>query len=173
MRALALTALAGLLVTIGTGTAAAHSIVVGSVPADGSSVEVGPERVSVTFNEPLQPSFPALTVVGPDNHFWQRGEPVVDGATVSVPVGELGPAGTYTIAFRVTSADGHAVNGKRTFTLTKAGSGTPGAEVSANEEGSGGFPAIPALAFVAGAVVIFGGGLAIALLGGRGRGKRA
>ncbi|MFC3963823.1 copper resistance CopC family protein [Nocardia jiangsuensis] len=165
-----MTALAGLLVTMGTGTAAAHSIVVGSVPTDGSSVEAGPERVSVTFNEPLQPSFPALTVVGPDNHFWQQGDPVVDGATVSVPVGELGPAGTYTIAFRVTSADGHAVNGTRTFTLTRAGSGTPGAEVSAAGEGPGG---IPVWIFVAGGVLIFAGGLAIALAGGRGRGKRA
>ncbi len=170
LRALAVAALAGLLVTVGAGTAAAHSIVVGSVPADGSSVAVGPERVSVTFNEPLQPSFPALTVVGPDNHFWQQGDPVVDGATVSVPVGELGPAGTYTIAFRVTSADGHAVNGKRTFTLTAAGGGTPGAEVSADGEGSGG---IPVWIFVAGGVVIFAGGLAVALAGGRGRGKRA
>lgn len=170
-RTLLVTLLTGLLLAAGAGPASAHSLAVDSVPADGASIDTGPERVSVTFNEPLQPSYPALTVVGPDDRFWQKGEPVVEGATVSVPVGALGPAGTYTIAFRVTSADGHVVNGTRTFTLTRAGTGTPGAEVGAESGDSGG--GIPAWVWIAGAVVIFGAGLAVALLGGRGRGKRA
>ncbi|WP_433197228.1 copper resistance CopC family protein [Nocardia sp. CA-107356] len=156
---------------LAAGPAAAHSSPVSSVPADGASIDTGPERVSITFNEPLQTSFPALTVVGPDGNLWSKGDPTVDGPTVSVAVGELGPTGVYKIGYRVTSADGHPVKGELTFTLTKAGNGTPGP--SASSRNSSGDKAdsegIPLWIFIVGAVILFGGGLAFALFGGRGR----
>lgn len=152
-------------------TASAHSTPVGSVPGDGASIETGPERVSITFNEPLQESFPALTVVGPDGNLWSKGDPKVDGPTVSVAVGELGPTGVYKIGYRVTSADGHPVKGERTFTLTKAGNGTPGPKADSQHSSGGGDDSggIPLWVFIIGAVVLFGGGLAFALFGGRSR----
>ncbi|MEU7763621.1 copper resistance CopC family protein [Nocardia sp. NPDC049190] len=153
-----------------TGIASAHSAPTASVPDDNATVDSGPARVSITFNEELQPSFPALTVVGPDGNLWSKDDPVVDGKTVSVAVGELGPVGEYTIGYRVTSADGHPVSGKRHFTLSKPGNGTPGPKPNAHagggESGSGG---IPLWVFIVGAVVLFGGGLAFALFGGRSR----
>ncbi|MFG1790821.1 copper resistance protein CopC [Nocardia sp. NPDC049149] len=154
-----------------TGTAAAHSAPTGSVPDDGANIDSGPARVSITFNEELQPNFPSLTVVGPDGNLWSKSTPTVDGKTVSVEVGELGPAGEYTVAYRVTSADGHPVTGKRHFTLSKAGTGTPGPKPTAkgsdgDKASSGG---IPLWVFIVGAVVLFGGGLAFALFGGRSR----
>jgi methionine-rich copper-binding protein CopC len=156
-----------------TGVAAAHSAATGSVPEDKATVDSGPARVSVMFNEELQPSFPSLTVVGPDGNLWSKGEPVVEGNTVSVALGELGPVGEYTIAYRVTSADGHPVSGKRQFTLSKPGNGAPGPKPNAkagdSSDDSGG---IPLWVFVAGAVVLFGGGLAFALFGGRSRGAK-
>ncbi|MEV0249838.1 copper resistance CopC family protein [Nocardia sp. NPDC050712] len=156
----------------GAGPAAAHSAPIASVPADGASIEVSPGKVSITFNEELQPSFPSLTVVGPpDRNLWSQGKPVVEGSTISMEVGDLGPAGEYTIAFRVTSADGHPVSGTRTFTLTKAGTGTPGprADAKANADGADESGGIPLWVFIAGAVVLFGGGLAFALFGGKGK----
>ncbi|MEV0682392.1 copper resistance CopC family protein [Nocardia sp. NPDC050378] len=167
-RRFAITLVAGLFALIfgATGIANAHSGAVSSVPEDGSSIEVGPARASITFNEELQQTFPSLTVVGPDGRLWSKGKPVVEGRTVSVEVGELGPVGEYTMAFRVTSADGHPVSGTRTFTLTKEGTGTPGAKPGEDEgsdgEESGG---VPVWVFVAGGVVLFGVGLAVALLG--------
>ncbi|MEU1999686.1 MULTISPECIES: copper resistance CopC family protein [Nocardia] len=153
-----------------TGVAAAHSAATGSVPEDNATVDAGPERASVTFNEELQPSFPSLTVVGPDGNLWSKGDPVVDGKTVSVALGELGPVGEYTIAYRVTSADGHPVSGKRHFTLGKPGNGTPGPKPHAKaKDGSDGSDGIPLWVFIVGAVVLFGGGLAFALFGGRNR----
>ena len=146
----------------GGGLASAHSVPTGSVPADGSSVEQGPERASITFNEALQESFATMTVVGPDGNLWSKGDPKVEGATVSVAVGELGPTGSYTIAYRVTSADGHPVSGTRTFTLTKAGTGTPGAKADSRKQEDGGLPIWP---FIVGAVLLFGAGLAFALRG--------
>ncbi|KAA0024787.1 copper resistance CopC family protein [Antrihabitans cavernicola] len=153
----------------GVGTASAHSIPVSSSPADGSQIDAGPPKASITFNEALQTSFASLTVVGPDGNLWSKeSKPVVDGPTVSVDVGELGPVGKYTIAYRVTSADGHPVSGTRTFTLTKAGTGTPGAKADA--DASGGDSGIPLWPFIVAAIVLFGGGLAFALRTPRKRG---
>ncbi|WP_375154451.1 copper resistance protein CopC [Nocardia cyriacigeorgica] len=147
------------------GPASAHSAVVGTSPEDGASLDAGPERVTITFNEALQPNFPSLTVVGPDDHLWSKGDPVVDGKTVSVAVGDLGPAGTYRVGYRVTSADGHPVEGRLTFTLTTAGKGTPGPTVGAADADNGGSGGIPIWVFIVGAIVLFGGGLAFALFG--------
>ncbi|WP_342660291.1 hypothetical protein Rruber_04994 [Rhodococcus ruber] len=134
---LVLARLAGLLGAVAAallfaaGPAAAHSVVIASTPAPGEQIAQGPERVSLTFNEALQESFAALTVVGPDGNLWSKGDPLVEDATVSVAVGDLGPAGEYTIAYRVTSADGHPVTGTQVFTLTQDGPGAPGAAAAA------------------------------------------
>ncbi|MEU4339707.1 copper resistance CopC family protein [Nocardia sp. NPDC023852] len=152
-----------------TGVASAHSTATGSVPDDNVTVDSGPARVSITFNEELQPSFPSLTVVGPDGNLWSKGDPAVEGKTVSVTVGELGPVGEYTIGYRVTSADGHPVSGTRHFTLSKPGNGTPGPKANAKAGDGDGSGGIPLWVFILGAIALFGGGLAFALFGGRSR----
>lgn len=143
-----LIALVGALM-LAAGPAAAHSVVLSSTPEQGEQIAEAPEQVGVTFNEALQEQFAALTVVGPDGNLWSKGDPIVDGSTISVDIDGLGPVGEYTIAYRVTSADGHPVSGTRTFTLTQEGAGTPGeaaagdaapASESATDEGGG--PAI-------------------------------
>ncbi|WP_328389756.1 copper resistance CopC family protein [Nocardia sp. NBC_00416] len=166
-----------LFLTLGlaAGPAAAHSAVVGSDPAEGATVQVGPQRATITFNEPLQPSFPAMTVVGPDGNLWSKGEPVVDGRNLSVEVGALGPVGEYRMAFRVTSADGHVVDGDRSFTLSTPGSGIPGPPADAQASGGGSGGGIPVWVYIVGAIVLFGGGLAFALFGsnlGQGKNKK-
>lgn len=166
------TALLWLLLGPIAGTAGAHSAVVGSDPADGATVDTGPERVTITFNEPLQPTFPAMTVVGPDGNLWSKSDPVVEGRDLSVAVGELGPAGLYRVAFRVTSADGHVVGGERTFTLSAPGQGTPGPAANAQSSGEDSGGGVPVWVYIAGAVVLFGAGLAFALFGSNlGKGK--
>ena len=169
----AVVVLVGLALLLGAGPAGAHSFVVSSDPADGSSLSTGPPRVTVTFNEPIRTGFDTLTVVGPDGNLWSTGDTRIDGAIASVDVLPLGPAGTYTIGFRVISADSHPVAGSRSFTLTTAGSGTPGpaadpAALSGSTAPTGGSSGgIPAWLFVVGAVVVFGGGLVLALRSGR------
>lgn len=151
--------------TLSVGTAAAHSVAMSSNPEDGAQIATAPEQVSVTFNEDLQEQFAALTVVGPDGNLWSKSDPVIEGPTISVEIDGLGPVGEYTIAYRVTSADGHPVSGTRTFTLTEEGTGTPGEPASGEaaadgEEGGGG---VPVWIFVVLAVVVIAGGLAFAL----------
>jgi methionine-rich copper-binding protein CopC len=121
-----------LLTTLLAGPASAHSTLVSSDPANGSSVGTGPGSVTLTFNEALQDAYDALTVVGPDNRYWQVDEKArVEGPRITVGLRPLGPAGEYRVNYRVTSADGHPVSGQVRFTLTVAGTGTPGAVATA------------------------------------------
>ncbi len=145
----------GLLALAGAATAAAHATRIAASPTEDAAVAQGPPRVSATFNEQLQASFAGMTVVGPDGNLWSTGPVQVQGATASVDLRPLGPTGTYTVNYRVTSADGHVVTGAWSFRLTVAGSGAPGPPVAA---GNAADDALPVWPFVAVAVVIVGAG---------------
>jgi methionine-rich copper-binding protein CopC len=139
--------------------ASAHAVLIATDPAKGAKLATGPAQVSATFNEPLQTAFAAMTVVGPDANLWSTGDPRVDGAVISVALRPLGPAGSYTVNYRVTSADGHVVTGSWAFELTTPGSGTPGPP-AASTAATGGIPVWP---FVAGgaAVIVIAAGWAL------------
>lgn len=143
----------------GAGTASAHAIRLSSNPAPDSSIGVGPARVGATFNEQLQTNFAAMTVVGPDGNLWSTGSAEIQGAIASVALRPLGPTGTYTVNYRVTSADGHVVSGAWSFNLTVAGTGTPGPRV-APAAAEGGLPVWP---FVVLAAAIVGVGALVAV----------
>lgn len=158
MRRLAVAAGVGALLLLATLTApaaSAHAARVATDPANGAALAAGPQRVSATFNERLQTTFAAMTVVGPDANLWSSGDAAVQGAVVSVALRPLGPAGTYTINYRVTSADGHVVSGSWSFTLTTPGTGTPGPPAAGTAGPGGGVPVWP---FVALAVAVVAGG---------------
>lgn len=157
MRRLAIAACVGALLMLATSTApvaSAHAARVATDPADNAVLATGPERVSATFNEQLQTSFAAMTVVGPDGNVWSVGDPTVRGAVVGIGLRPLGPAGTYTVNYRVTSADGHVVSGSWSFRLTVPGTGTPGPP-AAGGAASGDVPVWP---FVAVAAALVAGG---------------
>jgi len=135
--------------------ASAHAARVSAEPADGAVLSGGPDRVSATFNERLQTDFAAMTVVGPDAHLWSTGEPTVQGAVVSVSMRPLGPVGSYTVYYRVTSADGHPVSGSWAFRLTVPGTGTPGPAAAPSDTGDSGDQA-PIWPFVLITVAIVG-----------------
>lgn len=135
--------------------ASAHAVRVATDPVDNAQLAQSPATVSATFNEVLQPQFAAMTVVGPDGNLWSAGDPKVDGAVISVGVRPLGPTGTYTVNYRVTSADGHPVSGSWSFRLTTAGTGTPGPPAAAAGSRGDGIPIWP---FFVVAVVIVAAG---------------
>jgi copper resistance protein C len=141
--------------TLTAGAAGAHAARVAADPADNAAVSSGPVRVSATFNEDLQTTFAAMTVVGPDGNLWSADEPQVHGTVVSVGVRPLGPVGNYTVNYRVTSADGHVVAGSWVFRLTAQGPGTPGPAAQAPDDSPDNLPIWP---FVLGAVILVGGG---------------
>ncbi|CQD06190.1 copper resistance protein CopC [Mycobacterium europaeum] len=165
MRRLATAACVGALLVIAPRTAppvSAHAARIATDPADNAVLTTGPERVSATFNEQLQTTFAAMTVVGPDGNVWSAGDPTVRGAVVGIGLRPLGPAGTYTVNYRVTSADGHVVSGSWSFRLTVPGTGTPGPPVGAGPAG-GRDSAVPVWPFVAVAALLVAGGAVWAL----------
>jgi copper resistance protein C len=137
------------------GAASAHAVRVAVDPAENAFLSTGPVRASATFNEQLQTTFAAMTVVGPDGNLWSTGEPQVQGAVVTVGVLPLGPTGNYTVNYRVTSADGHVVSGSWSFRLTTPGTGRPGPAPGT----SGNAREVPAWPFAVGAVVLVAGAL--------------
>ncbi|WP_167099943.1 copper resistance CopC family protein [Mycobacterium sp. DL592] len=120
--------------------ASAHAVRIATDPAVDAVLTTGPTQVSATFNEPLQTTFAAMTVVGPDGNLWSTGQPHLQGAVISLEVLPLGPVGTYTVNYRVTSADGHVVSGSWPFHLSVAGTGKPGPPAEAASPASQGIP---------------------------------
>lgn len=106
--------------------ASAHTALTASDPPAGAALTAGPVRVTATFNEDVRPEFAAMTVVGPDGDLWSAGRPEVVGSVVGTSVRPLGPAGAYTVNYRVTAADGHPVTGSWSFTVAATGGGSPG-----------------------------------------------
>jgi methionine-rich copper-binding protein CopC len=121
--------LAGLALVLTATPALAHTELKNSNPADGSSLDAAPEKVTLTFGEAVTlPSNP-ISITGPDGAAWTVGTPTLSGASVSAPVQPAGPAGQYFLHYTVTADDGDAVKGTVTFNLTSAA--TPAAAEAA------------------------------------------
>lgn len=173
-RVLAVAALTVGVLFAGAGTALAHDVLLNTDPADGAKVSAGPQEVRLSFNEPVRPGYDTVTVVGPGQTYWTDTAPQIAGSSVIEPLRELGPAGDYIVSYRVLSDDGHPVEGRFTFTLTKPGSGTPvpppkNTETAANQASSAGMPIWP---WLVAAVVLVAVGLLLALRLGRPGAKR-
>ena len=126
-RLLVLPALVLCLVLLTAQGAFAHATVVATSPGDGQTVSSAPHQVSVTFDEPVALQFGALRVFSPTGSRVDEGTPAhptghADEVAVNVPTG-LGQ-GTYTVAWRVISADSHPVQGAFTFSIGKASAST-------------------------------------------------
>lgn len=100
-------------------TASAHAELSGTTPASESTIEDHPRVVTLTFTENVTVAFGAIKAYGPDGSCVNRGEATADGDEVTIPI-EAEHAGTYAIAWRVTSADGHPVRGAFVFHLERA-----------------------------------------------------
>lgn len=144
------------------GPAWAHAARIAGDPSDNAELAQSPPRVSATFSEAMQPEFAAMTVVGPDGGQWGDGTPTVEGAVISVGVRGGAPAGTYTVNYRATSADGHVVTGSWSYRVTTAAPAPPASSpvaapqpAPAASPSSGGLPAWP---FAVAAVAVVAAG---------------
>ncbi|MGW7342968.1 copper resistance CopC/CopD family protein [Streptomyces sp. NPDC054854] len=106
----------------GAGPASAHASLSGSDPADGVVLKTAPRQVTLTFTESVSFSDDSVRVLSPDN---ERANPRpaqhADGKdnTARVELSETLPQGTYTVAWRVVSADGHPISGAFVFSVGK------------------------------------------------------
>ncbi|MCF3136242.1 copper resistance CopC/CopD family protein [Streptomyces olivochromogenes] len=126
-----------LLLLGGAGRASAHAALRGSDPADGTVLKSAPGSVTLTFTESVGLLDDSFRVYDPDNRQVRIGEPGhgeagSDTARVTLPA-RLG-TGTYTVAWRVVSADSHPISGAFTFSVGKPSATTVPASTGAVED---------------------------------------
>jgi MYXO-CTERM domain-containing protein len=94
--------------------AQAHTALQSSSPAQGAVLAAAPKTVRLTFTEDLGGGSLAVTVSG---RSVGAGASRVDGTDLVLAIAPGSPAGAWTVAFRVVSADGHPVTGQFAFTV--------------------------------------------------------
>jgi len=99
------------------GTAAAHTELSSSDPADGAVLAAPPGAVTLVFDGPMVNIGATVVITGPDGQQYPTGAPVVDSTDVRTDIPGLGPAGPYMVSYRVVSGDGHPVEGQIQFQL--------------------------------------------------------
>ncbi|MGL5811027.1 MAG: copper resistance CopC family protein [Nocardioides sp.] len=137
--------------------ASAHAGLVDSFPRQGERLESLPAEILFEFDETMSdPAYVAVTA--PDGTSVTTGDPRVDGVRVRQSL-TSGIDGSYTVAYRAVSEDGHAIIGELDFLVGPAGSAADGQ--SAADRGRGQpmrWPAVAAagaLLLIVGAVVRF------------------
>ncbi|MFD5912649.1 copper resistance protein CopC [Streptomyces massasporeus] len=106
----------------GAAPASAHAALRGTDPDDGSVLEQAPPHVTLTFTESVGLLDDSFRVFGPDQRRVHADEAThADGRSDTARVGLPGKLaqGTYTVAWRVVSADSHPVSGAFTFSVGK------------------------------------------------------
>ncbi|RAN94411.1 hypothetical protein GAR05_04933 [Micromonospora saelicesensis] len=111
----------------------AHNSLRTATPARDATVPSAPTAVTLEFMQRLDPAFTTIVLTDAAKRQLPTGEPVVTGAKSTVQVVDTLPNGTYTVAYRVVSVDGHPVQGSYPFTVADpASSAAPVANVSAS-----------------------------------------
>lgn len=97
--------------------ASAHSRLLSSSPADGTTVPSSPGEIVLTFNEDINPQFVTVRVSDGEGGDVVGAEATVAGPKVTLPVAQPIAAGSYKITYRVVSADSHPISGSTAFTI--------------------------------------------------------
>lgn len=97
--------------------ASAHDVLIDSSPAAGTSVDTLPGALTLTFSADLisGDGTTGVQVTAPGGADVKSGDPVVEGPVVTVPLTGDGPAGEYSVIWRVVSSDGHPISGEFVF----------------------------------------------------------
>lgn len=143
--ALAASLLAVLALVIAPGAAHAHDALVSSTPAAGSTVPILPAELTLTFSGQLldEPTATRVEVTGPHDMAAHAGSPVVEGATVTVPLVAEAAAGAYHVAWRVVGSDGHTVSGEFSFEVLTSTLTEPSAPPSPKPTDASAEPEVP------------------------------
>ncbi|MFJ8539127.1 copper resistance CopC/CopD family protein [Streptomyces sp. NPDC093591] len=105
-----------------TGPASAHAALRATDPEDGTLLKSAPRHLTLTFTESVGLLDDSVRVLDPDGRRLRTGEPQHargGGDTARVTLPAKLAQGTYTVAWRVVSADSHPVSGAFTFSIGK------------------------------------------------------
>ena len=96
----------------------AHATMVATSPEEGAVLDALPAQVSFAFSEPMDP-VAYVVVTAPDGTALADGDPVVDGEIITQAVDDSGD-GTYLMAVKAVSQDGHPLTGRVEFVVGEA-----------------------------------------------------
>lgn len=154
------------LVAAPSGSVLAHAALETSTPAANSVLETGPSSIVLDFDEDVEVGLASVKLFGADGAGVQLGSPAAgaDSTVVTVSVPTL-TDGLYAVIWKVTSADGHAVEGAFSFQVGTATSGN--AQDLLDQVKGGGaattglvwFYAVARFLALAGVIALIGGGV--------------
>lgn len=153
-------ALAALSMVWPAAPALAHAELLRTTPADGETLSRQPGEVRLVFDEPVRAEFDPVKVTdgGGDRVDDGEADTLTGDPDVVVATLEQLPAGSYTVEWRVTSADGDPISGEYGFSVGESAAGDAvenGGTSGGGQEVGGRSPAL-----VLG--VLLAGGLAVA-----------
>ena len=117
-RRLAIVSVVATLVLATPGAAWAHNQLKFADPADTAALAAAPRQITLTFSERLDPRFTTVAVTDAAGTAMTGGPVQVSETTAVQPLLPTLGAGSFTVAYRVVSVDGHPVAGSLRFTVT-------------------------------------------------------
>lgn len=97
--------------------ASAHAELIATDPADGAVVEEAPSQITLSYSEDVTVQPDGVRVLDDEARRVDAGGARASGDTVTVPLRGTLPDGSYVVAWRAVSADGHPVRGAFTFAV--------------------------------------------------------
>lgn len=139
-------------------TVSAHAKLESSIPAPSSVLDAAPEAIVLDFDEPIEAGIASIQLFDGEEKLVAIGSPAgssSDDTVVSASLPELG-IGTYAVVWRVTSVDGHVVDGAFAFQIGTASNVDQDALVNDVSNGVAADPAVGHAATIARLLVFIG-----------------
>lgn len=115
--------------------AAAHASLEASTPAKDALLDTAPTEVELVFSGTVVAGAGAVQVFAPDGDQVQSGAPSpAKGSRIVQPIESVEEPGTYGVSYRVSSEDGHVINGSFTFSVGEESQG--GGAAASRDAGS-------------------------------------
>jgi copper transport protein len=126
-RGVLLVGLAAAWIGLACAPALAHATLVEASPQQGGEVSNPPDRVELRFSQPVDAEFDPVVVRGADGARVDTHDAHVDPEDARVVLAQLERVteGSYTVQWRVTSIDGHVVEGRYDFAVAATGKNRP------------------------------------------------
>jgi copper transport protein len=151
---------------VGAAPASAHAVLESSTPGQGSRVSAPPAAVTLVFSEEVGVAARALQVLDPRGRRVDRADPGHadgDARTLQVAIAPELPTGSYTVVWRVVSADGHPASGTFAFGVG-VDAGAPPPPLVVVDPAVAAVRAVAQLIAYAGTVMVIGGSVFLFVL---------
>jgi copper transport protein len=145
--------------------AGAHATLIGTNPTDDELLDAAPDAVELQFDEGVELTDDSIEVIGPDGGRVHGGsvETAEGDSVLRAPI-DGDQRGTYTVAWRVTSADSHTISGSFVFHVEER---TGAAELDDDDDAGVGIAGFLGRWFGFAGTLVVVGGAALATLSGR------